>query len=671
MIFGSGDVHGGVVGNGPTALVTAANTTPLSDYHTLDLFRVVPDNGTTGASQAGSLSWHPWFDTDGGVTYTISASNSTTLTVSPDPSWTTNEWAGNAVTNSNASPFYGFQNLRIAVVSNTSDTITVSAWTTTPTVGTIMHFNEGRFEDYHALGAGRPYTELAASPSYRGGGSAQQQNVGIGYDAGLLRELYENVYKTSPYFVAAKFGAANPTTNSYATAGAERTTFETWFARVTAAFATRYPSDTLDWRYVIINLAHADVQDWISNTGTAAARRASYAADTQAVISWLRSGPFDPQATPRFLLINHDHSIRGVDLPGGIAWTASQHMAVAAADANVRTVDFNGRGFDTRGVAATKTQPNEDRTFYAPHVYYKEASSVIRKAIGLWEEGAAASIDGAIPVYILIGDSTETSTYLTTAYTTALASSTLTTTARDSRQKIYNRVTSAVEIYHAHYNSLTSGSAQAAPTALAGAEFSLTHELMNRHPDTGFVIIKRASTTSSLIANATAYSSGTGGRWSKTYSATEHYGELETDIETALLYINKTLGRQAELMAFFVGLGTHDSTVAGGGDLFASTLTSFCASLRDDFGTHTTGKETPIIWRKPQLGASGAIGAEMLTIRAALETRAKADGQFRLMDVDGLDRGADDVNLTPDSVIAFGRSYNTELERVDLPNCGT
>jgi len=669
LIFGGGDAQGGLPSQAPTALVTASDVTPLSEYHSLNLFRVVPDNGTTGASTSASLSWWPWFDTDGGAVYTVAVgATSTTVTVTPDPGWATNVWAGKTVINSTPTPGFGFENMRVAVVSNTSATVTVASWTTTPTAGTGLHFNEGTFEDYHAFGAWRPVPELAG-PAYRGGGSALQGNVGIGYDAGLLRELYENVYKTSPYFVVAKY-ATNATAHTLASAGGSaQTTFSAWLARVTAAFAARYPSDTLEWHYVLHDLAHEDVQDWITNTGTAAARQVSYLADVQAGIAWLRSASVLNRAACRVLLFNHDQNIRGVALPGGIAWTASQHIAAAEADADVRTVELNGRGFATHGGAASTQQPSEDRTFYAPHVYYDEAPPVIRRAIELWEDGAAPNIDGAMPVYVLVGDSIETSTYLTMAYTTALASSTLTTTVRDSRQKIYNRATNAVEIYHAHYNSLTSGTAQAAPTALAGAEFSLTYELMQRHPDTGFVIIKRASNSSALIADATTYSAGSGGRWSKAYAATEHYGELETDIENALASINTTLGRQVELMAFFVGLGTNDATVAGGGALFASSLAPFCEALRDDFGTHTTGKDTPIIWRKPHLGASTAIGDEMLAVRAALETQALGDPQFRVMDVDDLDRGADDLHLSPASTVTFGRRYDTELGHIALPHC--
>jgi hypothetical protein len=668
LIFGGGDVQGGLTGNAPAALVTPSTLTPLSEFYSLDLLRVTPDNGTTGASQSAALSWWPWFDDQGGTVYVVaSGATSTTVQVTPDPSWTVDEWAGFTVTNSLPSPGFGFENHKIAVISNTPDTITVASWTTTPTAATGLHFNKGTFEDYHPVGAWRTVTELAA-PAYRGGASTAQLNVGVGYDAGLVRELYENVFTADPYFVMAKFATLD-TAVDYASAGSERTAFETWLTKVEAAFAVRYPLDTLVWKYVIDSLAPNDVNDWIVNTGTAAARITSYLADVQARMAWLRGASVLDNSTCRFLFLNHDHSIRGVDLPAGIPWTASQHTAAAGADANVRTVEFDGRGFANHGPGASLQQPSEDRRHYSPHVYFDEAPPIIRKAIELWEDGNAPNVDGAIPVYVLIGDSIEVATNLTTTYTTALGSSTLTTTVRDTRQKIWNRASGAVETYRAHYNSLTSGTAQAAPTALAGPEFSLTHELMKRHPDTGFVIIKRASNSSALVANATAYSSGTGGRWSKSYAATEHYDEMRADIENAIQSVNVTLDKQAELMAFIVGLGTNDAAVAGGGALFAAELPVFCTNLRDDFGTHVTGKDTPIVWRMPQLGASTAINVEMLAVRAALVARTGIDPQFRAMNVDDLERAADDLHLTPASTVAFGRRYDDELNFVELPNC--
>jgi len=277
-------------------------------------------------------------------------------------------------------------------------------------------------------------------------------------------------------------------------------------------------------------------------------------------------------------------------------------------------------------------------------------------------------MDYVIPVYIMLGDDLIVGNHCDETFTGALESPTLTNTARVSGQKIYNRATTSVEAYNAHDNSNTSGTAPAAPHA-AGPEFSLTQKLYARHSSTGFVIVKRGSNSSTLIANGTTYSAGTGGRWSKSYASTEHYDELGTDISNAFDDINTTLGKQAEVMGFFVSLGTHDQTVDGGGDLFTTELPTFVQNLRTDYGTHTTGKATPVIWRRPALGASGAISAEATKIRTALAKRAAADTQFRVLDADDIELASDNLSEVATGTITIGQRYDNELNRIALPNC--
>jgi hypothetical protein len=274
----------------------------------------------------------------------------------------------------------------------------------------------------------------------------------------------------------------------------------------------------------------------------------------------------------------------------------------------------------------------------------------------------------SIPVYVMIGDDLIVGKHCDEAFTGALESPTLTNTARNANQKIYNRATTTVVAYDAHNNSNTSGTAAAAPHP-AGPDFSLTQQLYTRHASTGFVLVKRGSNNSTLIANDTAYSSGTGGRWSKTYASTEHYNELSTDITNAFSQINSALSKQAVVMGFFVSLGTHDQTVAGGGALFNTELPTFVSNLRSDFGTHFVGKDTPVIWRRPALSATGAISAEATTIRNALAARAVADTQFRVMDVDDFELSSDGINEIASHTILAGQRYDIELNFIALPNC--
>lgn len=657
LIFGGTMVQGGT--GTPLAAVTSAGAYPTSETYDLKLHRVTPDDATTGAPTASTLSWWPWYDGNFGTTRTISASTSTTLTVSPDPGWTTNQWAGYRVTNNNSTGF-GFQNKNVTIVSNTSDTITVAAWTATPTVGTLCWFSEGRFTDYHPIGAWRTYTEiLAATVPTRGGGSWAQGNQGIGYDAGLVRELLEHVWPVAPYFQVAKY-ANTYTTREYASAGSARTTFEAELAKMAAAFALRYPTDTLEWNYVILDLSTADVASWVANP----AYFLTYQSNLTTFVAYIKE---QLGADVRVLILNHDRSIRSVSAAGGVGLANGVHIAVAALDADVRILSLEGLGLPLRGTTAFYV-PNEDTPYYAVSAYAKTIPPLLRRAVQVWEADASASTpDGVMPVYILIGDSIEVGP-IDSTYSGALDSPTLTASVRDDRQRIWNRSAGAIEPYQAHVNSQTSGSLTL--TGRAGPEFSLTVELMSRHPDTGFVLIKRASASSCLTDIGAAYDANeNGGSW---VSATtgEHWDELVQDVTDCMLAINVGMGKQGELMGIFVGLGTNDGAYDDGADAFDAALPGFVDDLRSTFGTHSTGAATPVIWRKPQLGTSTAIPDEMRQIRATLVAFAEDDAQFRLMDVDDLERDVDDnLHETPEASIAHGIRYDEQLDEIALPNC--
>lgn len=660
LIFGGKQVQGGT--GTPLAVVTSTGAYPTSETYDLDFHRVVPDDATTGAPTASSLGWWPWFDGNFGTTRTIASSTSTTVTVSPNPGWTTNQWAGYRVTNNNATGF-GFQNKNVTVISNTSDTLTVAAWTATPTVGTLLWLSEGRFTDYHPIGAWRTYTEiLAATVPTRGGGSYIQGNQGIGYDAGLVRELRNYVWPVTPYFQIAKF-ATTYTTREHASAGAARTLFEAQVDAMDAAFALRYPTDTLEWQYVILDLSTEDVATWVAHPEY----YLTYQADLTALVAYLRTTLGN--ASLRVLLVNHDHAIQGVSAAGGVGLANGLHNAVAALDDDLRILSLNGLGLPLRGTTAFYV-PNENTPYYAVTAYARVVPPLMRRAIQVWEaDGTTATPDGVMPVYILIGDSIEVGA-ISSVYSGALDSPTLTASARDDRQRVWNRNAGAIQAYHAHVNSQTSGSL--ALTTTAGPEFSLMVELTNRHPDTGFVLIKRASASSCLTDVGTAYDANeNGGSW---VSATtgEHWDELAQDYADCMLAINVGLGKQGELMGIFVGLGTNDGAFAGGGDAFEAALPGFVSDLRSTFGTHATGAETPIVWRKPQLGTSTADPDEMRQVRAALVAFAEDDAQFRLMDVDDLERDVDDnLHETPEACIEHGVRYDQELDEIALPNCSS
>jgi hypothetical protein len=664
--IGSSMIQGGT---NPQSEFTSSGTYETQAIRDKDAHRVCPDSDANGAPTASSLNWYPWFDGNAGTVYTVSGATSTTVTVTPDPGWTTDEWVGYKVTNNNLTGL-GFRNRAISVTANSSDTITVASWTATPETGAGVWFNEGLWKDVAMNAAWRTLTEVSASVTpTRSGAAYAQGNNGAAPDQMLVRQLWKNIYTASPYFQFWKYAHAATTTGGWNDGGTARAGYVTEKARVDAAWTTLATGNTLRWDYAIIDQSNLDVYSWRTSGGTPA-NVLLYEDDMTEMIAWLRSASVFNNSSLKVILVSHDTDLRNVEAPSGTAAANNAHQGIALADSNVRVCNLNGLELALRGIdSATPTWQGEDSYYYSTSVYQREYPTEIRRTIDLWQQGAAPNVQNAIPVYIFIGDSLAVGTHCDLTFTTALESPTLTNTARNSLQKIYNRSTGNVEAYDAHNNSNTSGSTAAAGSQTAGPEFSLTQQLYSRHPDTGFVIIKRGSNASTLIANGSAYSSGTGGRWSKTYAGTEHYDEMRADIENALQYINVTLERQAEVMGFFVSLGTNDQAVSGGGDLFTSHLPVFVRNLRTDFGTHTSGKDTPIVWRKPQLNAGTAINAEAIKVRAALVARAAADKQFRLMNVDDIEISTDNVHETAQGTIDIGERFDAELNYVALPNC--
>ena len=669
LIFGGVNVQGGRTGNAPDVYSTTAKVAGNlagAEFWDHTLMRIIPD-GSDAEPTASSLSWWPWFDENLGTVYTTASGTSTTLTVTPDPGWTTNQWAGSTVTTSSTG--FGLDNFKVAVVSNTSDTLTVASWTVAITAGMKAWLNEGRFSDYHAVTGFRSAGETASLSATRGGGAVRQNGAGIGWDAGLIRELWANVYTASPYFVAAKYAAPN-SADEYASAGTARTNFEAWLTKLNSAFALRYPSDSLSWSYVLLDHVYEDVDAWIAEYPTTT-KLLAYQANVEAEISWLRSSSALNNSTARVFLCDHSTDLRAADEIATSGATSSSyrrgaHAAIAAADSNVRAIDFDGAGLPTRGASQQTYSRDADQEFYAQSVYWREGAELIAKNVELWEAGAATASDGVMPVYILIGDSIEVGSILA-AYSTALDSGSLTAGVRNPNQRIWNRTNQAIETYNAHDNSQTSGSTAA--TGSAGADFSLTAALAARHPYTGFVLIKRASNSSAFATEATAYDANeNGGVWTSGTTG-EHFDELADDVAGAYQAVNVQLGKQAELRGIFVGLGTNDAQTVGGGAAFATALGGFVDQLRYRYGTVVAGKATPVIWRMPQLGTQGRLYDELVAIRTALTDKAEADEQFIAQNVDDLERESDNIHETPAATVSRGYRIDRDLATIELPNC--
>jgi len=653
LLIGDTMIQGGQPG--VLAALTAAGLTELETFGDFEVLKIVPSDATTGAPTANSLGWYPWFDGAYGSTlYTVDSSTSTTITVSPSPGWTVNEFVNRIVSVINSTTI-GFSRRR-SILSNTADTITVSSWTgATPAPGRLFFIGDpGAWTDYHAAAGWLHSSESGVVVSTRGGSSWQALGNGIGPDAGLIHRLLE-IHPQAPRFQLAKYAGVATTVGNWGTAGSGiRTAFESFKSDMDTAWAALANGNTLSWDLVVLDNSQRDVLNWASSPANAL----QYKTQLQNWISYLRTTLGN--ATAKIILVNHDRAINNILSANGSLYANSVHREVAAADANVSLISLEGQRL--RGDDPSFGIPSENREFYAASVFWDQYATKVAKTYELMLSGAPTSYDGGYPVYMLIGDSIAVG-QVNETYTTQLNSPTLTGTVRGSEQGIYNRGTGQVEAYNMADNSNTSGTV----VTTGGPEVSLMHELEQLHPD-GFVLIKRASNSSSLAQQLTAYvgTGSQGGIWANTV-ASQHWDELVADYEGALAYINTTLGKQGDLRGIFVVLGTNDAAVAGGGAVFTAALQPFINDLRETFSTRTSGKDLPIIWRKPQLDVVTALPDEILAIREALEARAIADDQLVLVNVDDLERDAtDDIHETPESTIIDGQRMVASLSTIAL-----
>lgn len=645
LIVGDQQVQGGGA-EGVVSSVSAVAVADMDKFNDLTVLRVTPDNPSTGASTSASLSWFPWYDgANDSVFHAISASTSTTATVSPSPGWTTNEFVGRAVTIINAVGL-GFSQ-RAIITANTADTVTVGSWPAgTPTVGHPLFVGRGRFTDYHPVAGWLPFPEIGVAFSTRGGSSWQALGLGVGIDAGLVRQLYEHVYPTAPFFQIAKFANGTaPTVGGWDDAtGSLRGLFEAELTRINAAWTPVSGGNTLAWDLLIFDHSQRDVIDWVSTP----ANFLLYENALEQAIAYFRTQLGN--ANLKVLLINHDIGINNVTAPTGTLLANRVHRTVALQGANIRCVSMQGERLGAP--SPTVWQPSENRGHYASSVYWDQMAVKVRKSYELMLLGAAAAVDGGIPVYILIGDSIAAG-QISEQYLTDLNSPTLTVGPRASEQGIWNPQTGAVEAYDPGDNSNTSGSL----TTNSGLECSALVDLEALHPASGLVLIKRGAGASSLAAELSPYDGNLGGVWSK--GAGEHYNELQALVAGAFQYINSTLGKQADLKGIFVALGTNDGQIgaaANGGALFANELATFVADLRADFSTRTSGDALPIVWLKPQLGFANSDDDELRIIRQALEDLAAVDEQFVVRSVDDLERDStDNIHLNDDAEIEAGQ----------------
>lgn len=680
LIVGDYMVNGGSVRQKDCldAKVTAGGASEIRSIYADKVMRVVPDNPSTGAPTAAALGWYPWFDgLNGTALFLVNAggTDTTHLQATGSPGWTVNQFAGEVATVVNSvTPGYGLGFFdRVLITSNTANTLTLAA----PMVGTPDGTNQffiggnngsvarGAWTDYHAVAGWLTLTETAAhQSSKRGGSSWGALGAGVGLDAGLIRELYENTYPAAPYFQVAKFFQLAPTYSAFDVAtGSSKAAFAAQLAAMNAAWSVLANGNALFWDLLVLDNSQRDVNDWVANP----AHQASYQSRVQETIAYFRTALGNPNL--KVVLLNHAAEINNVASPSATTYANMIHRNVAAADAigNVRCVSLEGQPL-CLDVSVLYT-PSENKGFYQANVYWQAMAKAVRQAYDLLiADDTATAGTGAVPAYLMLGDSIFRGP-ITPAYLDDLDSPVLTGTARDARQGIWDgRVGEGVAYDVSAANANTAGTF----SNTAGPDCSILPALMNLHPATGCYVVKRAVDKSGLASAVTAYTRDSypatpaqGGRWSKGYA--ENYPALQAEWRAFCRWVNLTLGKQVDLKGIFIDLGTFDQQVTGAGAVFAAQLAQFVGDLRSDFATRTSGAALPVVFRQPQLAASGALFTEAASIRTALQKLQAADSQFYLLNVDSLERSTvDSLSETPDASIEDGQRLVAALTKVAI-----
>lgn len=622
--------------------------TTLSYLRDRTVLRITPDNASTGAPTASALDCYPWYDgnaNDDLLVVTASSTTSATCTQGGvSPGWTTDEWVGRTATFLNLTPFAGIGFQRRAVVTaNTANVLTFAAGTA-PAVGAIAFVGKGRFRDYHPV-SGWINATGDGSISLRGGSAWQANGLGVGYDAGLIRHLFEGAYKESPYFHCWKYASIGPIITHWGDSpyDAGKAPMLLEYARVTAA-ATAL-GNTIDWQVAVIDYFEEDLQQAIASPFTIL----TYETRLREFMAWLTT----TFGVEKFVLINHRSDTRALTAAGGAPWLRAAHVAIARDTANVGIVDFEG---EDPGIAGD--HGSADIKFLSLPAYIKGGKTIGAMIQRLNAGVSVAETNGGFPVYIYLGDSTAVG-QATSAWTLALGSErisgpTVGSLVRPTNQKIWNRVANDLQTYTPHTNSNTSGSV----TATAAHDLSIMAALGELHPN-GFALVKRGSNSSALATELSTYSAGSGGRWMK--SANQHYPELQADFADCVAYINETLGMQADMRGAFITLGTNDQSAIGGA-AFAAALPGFCEDIWTDFGTRTGGEKFPISWRLPQTGIAPEIPAELALVQGALLDLEAAESQLVVVNVDDLERDrSDNLHETPESAVVCGDRMVTKL----------
>ncbi len=621
-----------------------------------------------GIAEQPLPDFFPWYDgSASNVTYAINSATTTTITVSPSPGWTVNQWAGRICTVLEL--YFGVPGLPLmpksatVIVSNTANVLTLSTPLAVAPTGLWFRIGTGRLVGYHCKGSNYGLLGAAAGDKFEvtpgvfstisqslGSGWAQG-GVGLGPDTGLVPALWRKRYPTAPWFHLWKQIGVVGVTGYYDDGGSQRAGFTAELARVVAAAAER--GNTIDWKLAIIDLCEADIR--------ASVTAANYKDALAETIAWLKTTLGNQSM--HFQIVSHDPLAHSVNRPGFTLAYRAKHREIAREVQRVAILDMAGNPmsrFQHGGEAAL------DYQYYGRSTYTRYGERAV-DLFGLQLASVTpASPQQGLPVYVLFGDDFAVGN-IPEAWTTLLASGSLLgdvpTFVRGPGQRVWNDVSHSLEPYDATSNENTAGTI----VDKAGPGISITDELAKLHPVTGFVLIKLASVTSALATQVAVYSGGgaAGGRWMRSL-ASEHWTSL-VDMVHEVQGAMVDAGFIPDMRGVFVCLGYQDTTVVGGGAAFAAELANIVPDIREAFTSRTSGAALPIAWTLPVTGAYGSRPPELEQVRAALTARASGDAKFRTVNLDDLERDRADLwHDTPDTTVERGRRMVAALAEIAI-----
>lgn len=638
-------------------------TQALDAMHDLRLTEFVPG----GATEPASPDFFPWFDGSASPTlYTAATSGHAinAIKASVNPGWAINEHAGKQLTV--LQPFLGVQGLGLPYVkreyqiiqSNTADTLTTAANMSIVPNGTlvpqpdIFRIGTGRFIVYNAV----PNVVGSAGGVGEGLGSSWLiGGPGCGLDALLVRELYQRVWTTSPYFHVWKLLTGDGLYSGWRPGSNTRLNFPGRLAEVVAAAAER--GNTIKWKLVLIDLSQEDIRGWTTSIE-------SYTANLIELIEYFRTTLGNPEL--HFQIVNHHPQFLAINNPGIALLFRQIHDTVARTVPRTRTIDMSGARLarETQMVGPLASDALPDRQFYSAFDTFDSGRRVVDTYLKQLSNLPSVPKAGRALVYH-IGDSICTGG-ISAAMISQLESQILIgappLTVRTGNLRVYNRIAAQLQQYDPTQNSNTSGTVNNA----AGPDMTITAAMEVIWPE-GSLFGKRGSNGSSLAANTNPYTAPngvSGGRWSKAYN--EHWYEWLADI-AAIQALAFAAGFDPDARAVCVSLGSNDSVLPGGGTLFAEALPQFVEDIQAVVPTRSGNSKVHILWRPPQPSFRGGRSEEIAIIRAALTQRASADPYFHVVSCDDLETNRSDrIHETPESQLIHGRRFGERLQSLAL-----